>query len=221
MCGMRTGRSSSKVSRLAFPFFFFYFHILPGVCGKLECEDGVVQASIQHSLCSWCHVEQLSSEPNQSSSSNNCVSIKDWIRELRQALFLQNNLAVKMRISKCTEPTRGCSYSDPDKGSTETLEGIEGLSSLTRGESTRGNGILGSDEGRAEGLERPEGVSCPKGGESTRGDDIAGFDEGSTENLERPKFFSFPISAFSRLNLNALLVCLLSFLASLYFLLHG
>jgi hypothetical protein len=166
-------------------------------------------------------VEQLASEPNQSSSSNNCVLIKDWIRELRQELLLQNNLAVKMRISKCTEPTRGCNYRDPDKGSTETLEGTERLSSLTRGESTRGNGVSGSDERRAESLERPEGVSRPKGGESTRGDDIVGFDEESTESLERTKRFSFPITAFSRLNLNALLVCLLSFLVSLYFLLHS
>lgn len=124
-----------------------------------------------------------------------------------------------MRISKCAEPTRGCSYSDPDKGSAKTLEGPDGLSSPTRGESTRGNNIAGSNEGNTESLERLEGVSSP-----TRGNDIAISEEGSTESLEWPGGFSsttrgewtgaYDTTAFSRPDL---LVCLLSLVMDLCF----
>ena len=227
MSGMRTGRSFSKVSALLF-VFFFCFDIFPGVCGKLECEDGIVRASIQHSLCSWCHVEQQASGPNQSSLSNNCVSVEKWIHELRQALLLQNPPNVKIRIRKCTEPTRGCSCSDSDEGSTETFEGPERILSHTRGESTSGNGVAGSDEGRTENLERPEGVSSPTGRDWTRGNGTAVSDEGSTKSVERLENFSsftrgewIRAPVFSPRNLSSLLVCLLSILVYLYFVLLG
>jgi len=183
--------------------FVFYFDIFSGVCGKLECEGGIVRTSIQHNLCSWCHVEHLASEPgtavvrpNQSSSSNICVSVEKWIHGLREALLSQNNPNVKIRISKCTEPTRGCCCCDSDEGSTESLEGPVGVSSPMRGEWTRGNGIAGFDEGSTESLKQPEGFSSPKPGEWTgaRG-----------------------ITAFSHLYRNALLVCLLSILVYLLF----
>ena len=164
---------------------------------------------------------------NQSCPSNNCVSVEKWIHQLRQALPWQNNLNVKIRISKCTEPTRGCGCSDSNGGSTESLERTKGVSSPTRGEWTGGHGIRGSDEGSAESPERPEGDSSPTRGEWTRGNGIAGFDEDSTESLNQSEGFSFPtlgewtgahgITAFSRLHLSALLVCLLSILVYLLF----
>ena len=123
-----------------------------------------------------------------------------WIHELRRALSSQNNPNVKIRISECIEPMRGCRCRDSDEGSTESLKGI---SSPTRGEWTGGHGIMGSDEGStsAESLERPEAVSSPMRGEWTRGKRIAGFED-SAERLKR-------------LYLNALLVCLLSILVYL------
>ena len=183
--------------------FVLYFDIFSGVCGKLECEGGIVRTSIQHNLCSWCHVEHLSSEPgtavvqpNQSSPSNNCVLVEKWIHELRRVLPWQNNSNVKIRISKCTEPTRGCGCSDSDEGSTESLERTKGVSSPTRGERSGGYDIMGSDEGSAGSLKRPEGLSSPTRGEWTG---------------------AHGVTAFSPLYLNALLVCLLSILVYLLF----
>jgi len=132
--------------------------------------------------------------PNQSSSSTNCVLVEKWMHELRQAGPWKNNLNVKIRISECTGPTRGCGCSDSDKGSTESLERTEGVSTPTRGE--RVGGHVGSDEGSAESLERPEGFSSPMRGEWTG---------------------AHGVTAFSRLYLNALLVCLLSILVYLLF----
>ena len=131
---------------------------------------------------------------SQSSPSNNCVLAEKWIHKLRQALPWQNDLNVKIRISKCTGPTRGCGCSDSDEGNTESLERIKGVSSPTRGEWSGGYDIMGSDEGSAESLKRPEGFSSPTRGERTGA-------HGST--------------AFSRLYLNALLVCFLSILVYL------
>lgn len=216
---------------LRFPFFF-YLSIFPGVCGKLECEGGVLRAFIPHSSCSWCHVEHLESKPgmaavrpNQSNRSNNCVSVEKWIHALHQALPWQINLNVKIRISQCTELTRGCSCSDSDEGRAESLEHTQGVSSLTRGEWTRGHGIVGSGEGSTKSLAHPqgEGSSSPTRGEWTRGNGFTGSDEGSTESFERSEGITSPargewIDAFWPRNLNPLLVCLLSFLY-LYFLL--
>lgn len=119
MFGVRTGRSFSKVSALLF-FFLLYFDTFSGVCGRLEGE-GIVRASVEHNPSSRCHVEHLASEPgmamvrpNQSSPSNNCVSVDKWIHELRQTLFSQNKQNSKIRISKCTKPTRGCGCGDSD-----------------------------------------------------------------------------------------------------------
>jgi len=87
--------------------------VFKSACGKLEGE-GIVGASFQHLLYSWCHVEHLAEPgmavvgPNQSSISNDCVWVATWIHELRQALLSPNNPNVKIRISQCTEPTRGC-----------------------------------------------------------------------------------------------------------------
>ena len=122
--------------------------------------------------------------------------VEKWIHELRQVLPWQNNTNVKIRISKCTEPTRGCGCSDSDEGSTETLERTKGVSSPTPGEWSGGYDIMGSDEGSAESLKRPEGLSSP-----TRGE-WAG---------------AHGVTAFSRLYLNALLVCFLSILVYLLF----
>jgi len=199
-----------KSKHLSFRLFF-YFDIFSGVCGKLEGES-IVGASIQHSFCSWCHVEHLASEPgiaavrpNQSSPSNNCVSVKKWIYELRQALPSQSNPNVKILISKCTEPTRGCGCNDSDEGSTGSLECPEGVSSLTRRERTGERGIVGTDVGSTEGLERLEGFSSPTRGELTGGNGIAGSDEGSTETVGGQRTGTH----------NALLVCLLSILVYL------
>jgi len=194
--------------------------IFKSVCGRLEGED-IVGASIQHSLYSWCHVEHLASEPgiaavlpSQISPLNNCVSVKKWIYELRQVLLSQSHPNVKIRISKCTEPTRGCCCNDSDEGSTESLECPEGDSSLTRGEWTGEHGIVGTDEGNTESLERLEGASSPTQGEQTRGNGIAGSDDGNMESLKRHEGFSSPTRRewTGAHGVVALLVCLLGIL---------
>ena len=94
-----------------FSFFFFYFDTFSGVCGRLEGEGRIIKESVQHSPNSWCHLEHLASDPGVpviQPNQSNCVSVENWIHELRQALSSQNNNNGKIRISKCAGPTRAC-----------------------------------------------------------------------------------------------------------------
>ena len=142
------------------------------------------------------------------------VSVKKWIYELRQAL---SNPNVKIRISKCTEPTRGCCCNDSDEGSTESLECSEGVSFR---EWTGVHGIIGTNDGCTESLERPEETSSPTQGERTRGNGIAGSEDGNTEGLERREGFPSPTRGewTGAHGVAALLVCLV-FWCIFYFLL--
>ena len=100
-------------------------------------------------------------EPNKSGRSNNCVPVKMWTYELRRVLLLQTDPNVKIRISQCPEPMCGCGCSDSDKGSTDSLECPERVSSPTRGEWMGEHGMVGPEEGSTESVEFPEGVSSP------------------------------------------------------------
>ena len=214
---------------MAYTILILPFDVFSGICGKLESEV-IVGASLQRHLYSWCHVVLLPGmavdRRDQSSPSNNCVLVEKWIHELRQALLSQRNSNVKIRISKCTQPSHGCGCSGSNKGSTESLERPEAVPSLMRVEWMGRNGIAGTDESSTESL--PERFPSPTLEERTRGNSIAGSNEGSTESLEWPESLPSPTPgeltgahASSPLNPNALLVSLLGFLVYVYFLLYS
>ena len=115
------------------------------------------------------------------------MSVEKWIRELRQALLSQTNPNVKIRISKYTEPTRGCGCGDFDEGSMESLKRTERDPSLAQGELTGGYDIVGSDDGGTESLEHPEGDYSLTREKSTGRHGFLSSGEGSTESLERPE----------------------------------
>ena len=144
------------------------------------------------------------------------MSVKKWIYELRQALLSQSNPNVKIRVSKCTEPTRGCCCNDSDEGSTESLEYPEGVSSR---EWTGEHGNIGTDEGGTESLERPEETSSPTQGDRTRGNGIAGSEDDNTEGVEWREVFSSPTRGewTGAHGVAAFLVCLLGILVYLLF----
>jgi hypothetical protein len=128
------------------------FDTLSGVCGKLEGE-GIVGASVQHHHGSWCHVEHLPSGPGvqpimvqsdtdgpsetmrSTTSPLTCVSVMAWKDALREALRSPH---VKIRISICTQPARGCVDSGED--GTEKLECSIGISCFSE-EETRADSV--------------------------------------------------------------------------------
>ena len=106
--GTRMRHSFSKVKLRAFRCSF-YIDTFSGVCGRLEGEGCIIRESVQHSPNSWCHLEHLASDPGVvQPNQRNCVSVENWIHELRQALLSQNDPNGKIRVSKCARPARAC-----------------------------------------------------------------------------------------------------------------